>query len=102
MGIAKSILTNQTANVTSAAVIYDGHKEGATLSCSGTFGGASVQYQHNIANDQEQPMLDWTNIGTAITSNDTQRASISHRAMIRAVVTGASVTTNISCILHYQ
>lgn len=103
MSKAKSLLTNQTANITGTAVIYDGRTEEATLTCAGVFGGASVQYQHNVANDQDLPILtDWVNIGSAITDNNSQRISLSYKTMLRALVTNASGTTNINCVINYQ
>jgi hypothetical protein len=103
MSRVKNLLTSQTANVTGEAIVYDGRTERAILSVSGVWGGATVQYQFNVANTQGAAILsNWINFGLPIIDNNTQLATFPYSSLIRAVVSGATGTTNLTSILSYQ
>lgn len=96
------LLDGATANVTSDAQIFDGYAEEADLHISGTFDGASVQLEVNIANDDDSDAAGWVAVGDPYTAAASNRIKMTRRKKLRAVLSSAGGSTNIDFFVHYR
>ncbi len=103
MNLLQYILENANNNGTYPSLTYKGFSQAADLVASGTFGGASIQLQMNIASEKNDVLLpEWVNIGEPITNLQARRIDMTRNTMLRAIVTGASGTTNLVLVIHHQ
>lgn len=86
-------------------VTFDGDFGYADVYLSGVFGGATVKIQAEpLTYSDNAPTVGFTDISgaEAITAPAVKRLEVSKNTKLRAVVSGATGTTNISIIAKYE
>lgn len=95
----------RATNGTLDAVTFDGHLGYADVYFSGEFGGASVAIQGEpLSYTDNAPNVGFVDVsgGEAIKTKGTKRLIVGKNTKLRAVVSNASGTTNISIIAKYD
>lgn len=101
MAILK-LLENATANATGDAFQFDGFAEEADLHISGTFDGASVQLEVNIADDSGAATSNWVAVGDPYTASASNRIKMTRGKLLRAVVSSVGASSDIDFFVHYR
>lgn len=96
--IIENLFTNQTTNGNGTPITYNGTRERLDLHFQGTFDGANIAIQASTATGTT-----YTNVsgGEAITSNIVKSFEVSKGSKIRAVVTSAGGSTDLTVIASY-
>jgi hypothetical protein len=104
MSVIVPLFQNANANGSSQSVIYDGYAQHADIYVYGSFNGATVQVQNNIADANDNDFLPvWMDTPNGlITSAKSVRIELTRRTKIRVTISGAGATTSLNAVMHYQ
>lgn len=100
-----TLATNAAANGALTEQLFDGDFEVADVYFSGTFGGATVEIQGEpLVYTDNAPTVGFIDLSgaEAITAPTVKRLEIGKNTKLRAVVSGAGGSTNISIIAKYR
>lgn len=100
-----TLANSVTANTTGASVTFDGDSGYANIYLSGSFGGASVKIESQPGSySPETPSVGFVAVSGAenMTSPTVKKLEIPKNTKLRCVISGVSVSTNITVVAHYD